>query len=165
MERQEPEGEPERVLDRDARVREDHERRRAMRPNPLDPFYSLTELREPSSASVYAVADALVWQVMNDTQETIHAWSPPCSTPIGMRYWRDVRLAHLSLPQPVRCLHPMMLDVDAGKDMMSLGLIPVIAHGQMTCTVVVARHLHLERDTEATFHGDTRKPALSCHHS
>ena len=69
-----------------------------------------------------------------------HLWA----TPIGAKTWRQVRLVHLLVPRPVQCLHPYDIRLGHWERCAEPRLIPVLAHGQMTRTVIAARHLRLE---------------------
>ena len=93
---------------------------------------------------MHAAEDALVWQVMNDILGITQAWSPLWCTPIATRYWRDVRTVHLPAPRMVRCLHPYDARRGAWERFQEPRLIPALAHGQMTCTVIVPQPLHIQ---------------------
>ena len=96
-------------------------------------------------SSAFAAAYALVWELMNDVERIIRPWSPPCVTLRGTRcYWRDVRLVHFPRPRPVICLHPYGARRGHWERFTDPRLIPIIAHGHVTRTMIVAQHIHIE---------------------
>ena len=94
--------------------------------------------------SVYAAADSLAWQVLDDMQRVTQPRTPAWVTPVGARNWSQVRLVHLPIPRPIQCLHPYDIRLGHWERFAEPRMIPVLAHGQMTCTVIAARHLRIE---------------------
>ena len=105
--------------------------------------------------TVYAAEGALVWQVMSDVQDVINTWSPPWSMPLATRYWREVATIHLPLPRVVRCLHPYDIRRGVWERFQEPRLLPVLAHGHVTCTVIASIPISLD-DLQVRLARETR---------
>ena len=95
-------------------------------------------------ASAFAAAQTLVWQVMNEIQEVIQAWSPPWTSPVLPRHWHDVHTVHLPAPHPIRALHSYDMRGGIWERFQYPRLTPVLAHGQVMLTIVAPQPLNCE---------------------
>ena len=91
----------------------------------------------------------------HDVQDVINTWIPPWSMPLATRHWREVGTVNLPLPRAVRRLHPYDMRRGVWERFQEPRLVPVLARGHVTCTVIAPRPLSLD-DLQARLARETR---------